>query len=174
MRKLEIRDAEMMQIAIRQEIDRSEESRYDHRLHGVLLVASSYTCTEVANLFGDDRRTIQRWVRKFEESGFAGLREGDHPGRPARLDEKQCDEVASALRKSPRDFGYEQNLWDGKMLSEHLKRQYKIKLGVRQCQRLFSKFGFRMRKPRPQIAQADPLKVEAFKKTPPLGKKKGY
>ncbi len=36
MRKLEIVDAEVMQVAIRQEIDRSEESRYDHRLHGVL------------------------------------------------------------------------------------------------------------------------------------------
>lgn len=174
MRKLEIRDAEMMQIAIRQEIDRSEESRYDHRLHGVLLVASDHTCTEVARLFGEDRRTIQRWVSRFEASGFDALREGDHPGRPTKVDEKQWTNIAAALRKSPRDFGYEQNLWDGKMLSEHLKRQYNVKLGVRQCQRLFSKLGFRMRKPRPQIAQADPLKVEAFKKTSPLGKKKGY
>lgn len=33
MRKLEIADAEIMQLAIRQEIERSEESRYDHRLH---------------------------------------------------------------------------------------------------------------------------------------------
>lgn len=173
MRKLEIRDAEMMQIAIRQEIDRSEESRYDHRLHGVLLVANSYTCIEVANLFGEDRRTIQRWVSRFEAAGFDGLREGSHPGRPTKLDEQQCTDIAAALRKSPRDFGYEQNLWDGKMLSEHVKRQYNVKLGVRQCQRLFSKLGFRMRKPRPQIAQADPLKGEAFKKTPPLGKKKG-
>ena len=84
MRKLEIRDAEVMQIAIRQEIDRSEESRYDHRLHGVLLVASDHTCTEVARLFGEDRRTIQRWVSGFEASGFDALREGDHPGRPTK------------------------------------------------------------------------------------------
>jgi transposase len=174
MRKLEIRDAEIMQIAIRQEIDRSEESRYNHRLHGVLLVASNYTCTDVARLFGEDRRTIQRWVSRFEVNGFDGLREGEHPGRPTKLNEKQLANIALALRKSPRDFGYEQNLWDGKMLSEHLKRQHNVKLGVRQCQRLFSKLGFRMRKPRPQIAQADPLKVEAFKKTPPLGKKKGH
>jgi transposase len=174
MKKFEIRDAEIMQIAIRQEIDRSEESRYDHRLHGVLLVASDHTCTEVARLFGEDRRTIQRWVSRFEASGFDGIREGDHPGRPTKLDDEQWTNIAAALRKSPRDFGYEQNLWDGKMLSEHLKQQYNVRLGVRQCQRLFSKLGFRMRKPRPHIAQADPLKVEAFKKTSPLGKKKGY
>jgi transposase len=174
MRKLEIRDTEVMQIAIRQEIERSDESRYDHRLHGVLLVASSQTCTDVARLFGEDRRTIQRWVKKFETAGFDGLREGDHPGRPNRIDEKQLDAVAADLRKSPRDFGHEQNLWDGKLLSEHLKKHYNIKLGVRQCQRMFSKLGFRLRKPRPQVAQSDPVKVEAFKKTPPSGKKKGH
>jgi len=39
MRKLEISDAEVMGIAIRQEIERNEEARYDHRLHGLLLVA---------------------------------------------------------------------------------------------------------------------------------------
>ena len=172
MRKLGISDAEVMQIAIRQEIERSEESRYDHRLHGVLLVASDHTCTEVARLFGEDRRTIQRWVSRFEASGFSGLIEGKHTGRPTKLDEKQWESIAAALRKSPRDFGYEQNLWDGKMLREHLRRQYKVRLGVRQCQRLFRKFGFRMRKPKPLIAQSNPLHVEAFKKTSLVGQKK--
>jgi hypothetical protein len=37
MRTLEIAEAEVMQMAIRQEIDRSEESRYDSRLHEVVL-----------------------------------------------------------------------------------------------------------------------------------------
>lgn len=38
MRKLEIADREVMRIAIQQEIARSDESRYDHRLHGLLLI----------------------------------------------------------------------------------------------------------------------------------------
>lgn len=174
MRKLEIKDAEVMQIAIRQEIERSDESRYDHRLHGVLLVASRQTCAEVARLFGEDRRTIQRWVKKFQKSGFEGLREGGHTGRPNKLGVKQLETVAADLRKKPRDFGHKQNLWDGKVLSEHLKKRYHVKLGVRQCQRMFSRLGFRLRKPRPQVAQSDPAKIEALKKTPSLGKKEGY
>ncbi len=40
MRKLVISDADVMALAIRQEIGRNDESRYDHRLHGVLLVAN--------------------------------------------------------------------------------------------------------------------------------------
>lgn len=48
MRKLEIADPEIMRIAIQQEIARSDESRYDHRLHGLLLVAGGQSCQQVA------------------------------------------------------------------------------------------------------------------------------
>jgi hypothetical protein len=58
MRKLEIADAEIVQVAIRQEIDRSDESRYDHRVQGVLLVASGRSCTAVSQLFEEDATTV--------------------------------------------------------------------------------------------------------------------
>ena len=170
MRKLEIADAEAMQLAIRQEIDRSEESRYDHRLHGLLLVASGRSCTEVGQLFGEEATTVQRWVHRFAQSGFAGLREGERPGRPRSLDERQWKRLARNLRRDPRSLGYAQNLWDGKLLAEHLKRRYGVSLGVRQCQRIFNQLGFRRRKPRPQLAQSEPEAVAASKKTASTGK----
>ncbi len=37
MRKLSVDDVEDMVIALQNEISRSPESRYDHRLHGVLM-----------------------------------------------------------------------------------------------------------------------------------------
>ncbi len=170
MRKLEIADAEVMQLALREEIDRSEESRYDHRLHGLLLVSSGRSCTEVGELFGEAATTVQRWVRRFEESGFAGLREGERSGRPRALDDRSWSRIEADLRKDPRSLGLEANLWDGPLLSEHLRRTYGINLGVRQCQRLFRHMGFRLRKPRPQVAQADPILVAAVKKTAKSGK----
>lgn len=170
MRKLEIADGEVMQLAIRQEIERSEESRYDHRLHGLLLVATGRSCTEVSQLFGENATTVQRWVQRFERDGFSGLREGQRPGRPRVLDERRWRRIEADLRKMPRDFGFEASLWDGPILSEHLRHSYRIKLGVRQCQRLFRQMGFRLRKPRPQVAQADPVRVAAVKKTAAAGK----
>jgi len=171
MRRLEIDDADIMQMAIQDEIQRSEESRYDHRLHGVLLVSSGMSCYEVAELFGQSPRTVQYWVKRFEQSGFAGLQEKQRPGRPARLDAKTLEAIGADLRCEPRSCGYEQNLWDGKLLSHHVSEKYRIKLGVRQCQRLFRHLGFRRRKPRPLIAKADPEGQRAFKKTPRSGNK---
>lgn len=48
MKKLEISDTEVMGIAIRQEIARNDESRYDHRLHGVLLVANGMSALRIS------------------------------------------------------------------------------------------------------------------------------
>ena len=65
---------------------------------------------------------------------------------------------------NPEDIGYIQNLWDGKLLSHHLKVKYGMDLGTRQCKRIIRKLGFRLRKPRPVIAKGDDTKREAFKK----------
>lgn len=173
MRKVQIADAEVMRIAIQQEIARSEESRYDHRLHGLLLVTGGQSCRQVAELFGEDGTTVQRWVRRFEKGGLDALREGERSGRPRTLDAAQWRELQGELRKSPREFGLQATLWDGPVLSEHLQCRYEVRLGVRQCQRLFRQMGFRLRKPRPQVAQADPLKITAVKKIPPPGSTKG-
>ena len=172
MRKLEITEADLMRIALQDEIKRSEESRYDHRLHGVLLVCSGLSCYHVADLLGQSPRTVQYWVQHFEKSGFAGLQEGERPGRPTVFDEATLQRLGNDLRQQPQVFGYRENLWDGKLLSHHLSQKYGIKIGVRQCQRLFGKMGFRRRKPRPLIAQSDPEARKAYKKTPPISKKK--
>lgn len=165
MRKLEIQDARIMRMAVQNEIARSEESRYDHRLHGILLVCQGFSCYEVADILGHSPRTIQYWVQRFEESGFAGLEEKERIGRPTKLDEKMLEQVGKDLRHSPLEFGYSQNLWDGKLLSHHLTTCYGVQIGVRQCQRVFHGLGFRRRKPRGVIANADPEDRNAYKKT---------
>ena len=162
---LTIEDAHVIGLAIQQEIGRSEEARYDHRLHGLLLVCKGYSCYKTGELLGQSPRTVASWVRRFEEHGLAGLHDQERPGRPSALGPKHAERVASDLRCAPRDLGYEQNLWDGKLLSHHMDKTYGVHIGVRQCQRLFHAYGFRQRKPRPLLAHADPEEQEAYKKT---------
>jgi transposase len=168
MQKLKISETEIMRLAVQQEIARSEESRYDHRLHGILLVSHGISCPQVAEWLGQDPRTVQRWVNRFETKGFAGLQEGERLGRPSKICEAKWEMLESELRRNPREFGYTQNLWDGRLLAHHLSKTHEINLGTRQCQRIFRQLGFRRRKPRPVIAQADPAAQAAYKKTKPV------
>jgi transposase len=165
MRPLTIADAPTIVLGLQDEIRRSEESRYDHRLHGVLLVAQGMSCPEVSRLLGDSPRTVEYWVRRFEEKGLAGLVEGERTGRPRRLNDKQLEEIESVLRQSPESVGIASGLWDGKGLAAFIKERYGVTLRVRQCQYMFKSFGFRRRKPRPLIARANPELQETYKKT---------
>lgn len=168
MRPLTIAEAPTVVLALQDEIRRSEEARYDHRLHGVLLVAQGMSCRHAAAVLGDAPRTVEYWVRSFERAGLAGLQEGVRSGRPRRLTEAQLKIVGRALRRPPEAAGLSTNLWDGKALAGYLDQEFGIPLGVRQCQRLFRTLGFRLRKPRPQIAQADPERQRAHKKNSKL------
>jgi transposase len=123
MRPLRISDTTSV-LGLQQEIQRSEESRYDHRLHGVLLVAQGMTCPEVARLLGDAPRSVEYWVHRFDQRGLAGLTEGERPGRPSRLDDKHVKEINRVLRGKPSDAGMRVNLWDGKTLSAWIDKAH--------------------------------------------------
>jgi len=164
MKTAHISDAETVILILQDEIRRSYEARYDHRLHAILMVAQGMSCRKVADLLGDSPRAVAYWVNRFEAEGLSGLADADRPGRPRRLDERQMHQIQEALHSSPADYGMKANLWDGKLLSHFIKQHFSVQLGVRQCQRLFRQLGFRLRKPRPLIATADPQRQQDFKK----------
>src|SRR5271169_5718786 len=111
MKPLTINDPDII-LGLQDEIRRSEESRYDHRLHGVLLVVQGMTCPEVSRLLGDAPRSVAYWVQRFEASGLAGLVEGERAGRPQRLNGSQLREIDAVLRRTPRDVHLTGTLWD--------------------------------------------------------------
>jgi transposase len=164
MKALSISDAPSIILGLQDEIKRSDDSRYDHRLHAILLVAQGTSPRQVALQFGDAPRTVENWVRQFERDGLAGLVEHERSGRPRRLTERQLAKISTALRKPPSDAGFVVALWDGKLLAEYIHREFSIPLGHRQCQRMFRQLGFRQRKPRGIIGQADPVRREEVKK----------
>jgi transposase len=136
MRKLAPRGAHWLRELIQAAVRRSDEQRYLHRLHCVLLVAEGRSCYEVARWFGEDARTIERWVHALDAHGMEGLREHHGGGRPARLTAAQAQRLAIELQRTPDAPGHPRRTWSGKLLTQHLRGSYGIELSARQCQRL--------------------------------------
>ncbi|MFH1756431.1 MAG: helix-turn-helix domain-containing protein [Pseudomonadota bacterium] len=139
MRRMSFDEAEMLKIALQQEISRSPESRYDHRLHGLLLFCKGLSSYEIADLLGHSPRTIQYWFHRFEKEGLTGLWDMEGQGRLPALDEQAKRRLEEDLRRPPTTLGYSQGQWDGVLLCHHLDQAFGTKLGVRQCQRLWSR-----------------------------------
>ena len=100
----------------------------------------------------------------MDEGGFEALRPKKQPGRPHKLTKEQKEEIKDAILSEPSIHGY--NVWDGPSLSDFIFRKYEVKLGVRQCQRLFHQLGFSQIRPQAFPAkdrEEDPNRGE-FKK----------
>lgn len=169
MKRITVPDAETFIAAIQDELSRTREGRYFHRLAVVLHVLRGASAYEASRAFGFSSRAIEYWINRLASNGPHGLWDGKHPGRPSRLSASQMQVLRKELRRNPRDIGYDQNLWDGVLLSHHLEKNYAISLSIRQCQRLFHQMGFSLQRPRRQASEASPSQQKTFKKTSTSG-----
>jgi transposase len=142
MRKLKINNPEAEILTLQNEIRRSEESRYDHRLHGVLMVAQGLSAPEAGSLLGDAPRTVELWIHRFQKEGISGLREIKRPGRPSRLNQQQMAEIQNTVCTfSPSELGLDADLWNSNTLSMYL-HSLGVDIKPRQCRNLLRKWDF--------------------------------
>ncbi|MFQ5965180.1 MAG: transposase [Candidatus Scalinduaceae bacterium] len=174
MKQVKNQEGETLIATIRDELSKTPEGRYYHRLHVVLQYIQGNSSNEIARFYGHSPRTIQYWICKFLSCGCENLWEGKRSGRPGHLSMSMRRKLQHEIRRSLREFGYEQDSWNGPLLSEHLKERYAVTLSIRQCQRLLRQLGLCLRRPR--LLDTAGLRVqESFfykpllrKRSPPL------
>lgn len=162
MNKRVIENKDSIILAIQNAINTSEEAKYYHRLDLVMLAVNGMPVKEIATLFNESPTTISYWTKKVVEQGVESLKSGKHPGRNSRLSDEMLAQVDLDLQKSPTEFGYDLNLWDGLVLSKHLSDHYSIGIQVRQCQRILRQLGYTLQRPQTKPSGSSPELQEAF------------
>lgn len=142
----------------------STDSKYKIRVFSVNLVLSGMSAAEVAEKAGVARSTVSDWVKTADEQGFDALKTVKPTGRHPKLNKTQREEIDAILQKNPNEYGYK--VWDGPSLSDLIKKEYHIKLSIRQCQRLFHELGYSRIRPQvfPSKEYEDTEAREEFKK----------
>ena len=142
-----------------------DDTRYYFRVFSVNFVLNGMSAANVAEIAGVSRSTVSDWVKAVDEQGFEALKSVKPSGRPSKLSVKQKSEIDDVIQKEPSEFGYK--VWDGPTLSAYIKEKYDIKLGVRQCQRLFHELGYSKIRPQvfPSKGYEDTETRNVFKKT---------
>jgi transposase len=168
MKRLVILDKDGIKAKIQGYFSGNEESKFIHRLHGVLLFAEKddESCDSIGALFGNSPRTVSNWIWRINKTGdIESLRSKKQPGRPPRLSEEQRKELITVIQESPEKHGITSNVWDGKSLSAYIDKRYGVIMKTRTCQRLFRQLGFTLRRARPVVARANEEKKAETKKT---------
>lgn len=168
MQKLKIINPKQIEQQIYEYLHKSDEAKYIHRLHGILLLLNNEenNCSNVASLFKNSPRSLSNWIHQINESGsIEVLKDKPRSGRKPKLNDYQLGHIRTILQLHPSEVNITANIWDGKSLSFYIQREFEVNLQVRQCQRLFRKLGFSLKRARPIVAKGNPEKKEQAKKT---------
>jgi len=169
MQRLIIEEPKKIERQINALINNDPESKFIYRLCSLKMLINdpSSTTEKLGKMMQASPRTISNWIHAINSSGkIEVLRDKEKPGRRSGLSDEQMLELQNDIQQHPSTFGLEANLWDGKTLSHHIKRKHGVLIQVRQCQRIFRKLGFTLKRGRTMVANGDPEKKKAFKKTP--------
>src|SRR5262245_32920942 len=132
-----------------------EDPEVRFRVHILLLLADGHTWETVAALLYCSSRTIDRWVKRFQEEGLDGL-SGRRRGRPFRFAAVWVRLVAAmVLRLSPRDFGWLRSRWTCALLALAVKGRFDVGVSRETVRRWLQRGQMVYRRPRPIRGPSD-------------------
>jgi len=174
MKKLTLNEPRKIEQQIDKLIGSDPEGKFIYRLCSLKMFLNNptFTTESLGKLMQTSPRTIANWINSINSEGKIDiLRDRDKPGRSTTLNEAQMKHLKDQIQKHPRESGLDSNLWDGKLLSHYIKKKFGKELKVRQCQRLFNKLGFTLKRGRTMVAKGNPSDKQTLKKTSGNSKK---
>src|SRR4030042_2604269 len=110
-----------------------------------LLILEGQRPKWIIDILGLTRQSLNNWMHNVNERGVTALKALPRPGRPTQLADKIQKALENDLERSPLEFGLNRVRWDGPTLVVHIKRQFGIKLKVRQAQMWMHQLGYRLK-----------------------------
>lgn len=128
-----------------------------------IISSARYPIRLVSSVFGTDRTTLWRWIKRFASQGIAGLADEPKGHKPLKLGAEQRQHVARWLEEGRNSQG-EPIFWTLQKLMLAIEMEFGISLGQTATWDLVRQLGFRQKVPRPRHAKADKQAQESFKK----------
>jgi transposase len=96
------------------------------RLEAISLVRQGIPQKEVAQRLKVSRQTVSRWVTRQRLLGDEALKRSTRVGRIPELSAKQRELLKGLLAQSPRNFGYDGQLWTCPRVARLIESQFGV------------------------------------------------
>ena len=117
-----------------------------------IISSAHYPVSLVSAIFGTDRTTLWRWIKRFASKGIAGLADEPKGHKPPKLGVEQRQQVANWLEEGRNRQG-EPIFWTLQKLMLAIATEFGISLGQTATWDLVQQLGFRQKVPRPRHAK---------------------
>lgn len=117
----------------------------------------------VVNVLGFNRACIYRWLRVYDEGGYAALESEPPPGaEPIITDEMDAWLKRTILSQTPLEFGYDTPLWTCGIIVDILKNEFHVVTGESTVRLHLKAMGLTPQKPSYRDVERDEREIEFF------------
>jgi len=136
----------------------SPKAKVLRRAQALLWLKEGHSVAAVAHLCGVSRQTVYNWIDRYQRRGRSkeALEDRPRPGRPKLMSQKHLAQLEEILSQDPQRLGYCQTTWTVPLLGYHLQAHYGLAVSGKTLRRSLHKLGYRWKRPRYVLAQADP------------------
>lgn len=125
------------------------------RRRAVIAVAEGMSINGVADAHGVSRKTVSRWVSRYEIDGHIGLCRKAGSGRPRKLEELTEEQLCRLILQGASSFGYETDLWTVARLQQVIGSEFGIRLCKNTVWRRLRDAGLTYQKPEREYYEID-------------------
>jgi transposase len=139
----------------------------------VARVSEGHLQKDVAAILGIHPDTLSRWVRMEREGGMAALKAKPTPGRPRKLSARQDRAVLSWLSKSPKRFGFPDELWTSRRVASLIEQRLGVHFNANYLVEWLTQHGLSSQKPMKKALERNETAIAQWvaQEWPCLGKK---
>ena len=139
-------------------------ARLARRIHGVYLARMGQTCPEIMRITGAARRTVQKWVARYNHGGIDELIEKPRSGAPTKLPGFVEQQILKRIQAGPQHNDVV-GVFNARAIQRIIEREYGVLYSLTGLYDWLHRMGFSYLCPRPLHEKSDPAAQEAFKKT---------
>lgn len=152
---------------LKQLFKRQQKAYIRQRLQAIKWLWQGKSRSEVVEKLGIDRSSLLNWLHLLIEHGVeAGLKllaQAKKVKKSGKLRaDRQADLIDILEHKKPSDYGYQQNIFTGKILVEVVEKEWQVKLSDQSIYNLLERHGFSYQRGHRDYDNADPLQQQAY------------
>lgn len=136
------------------------------RIRVVAMAKAGHTTPQIVQALKVPRRSVQRWVGRYNEQDVAGLRHHKGAGARPRLKVDQHERLRARLDAGPTTKD-NTCAWSGTAIVQLLEKEFNVVLKRDAVYKLLHRMNYSWLCPRPRHPKSDQAAQDAFKKTSP-------
>jgi transposase len=134
------------------------------RRHGIALLKTGATVTEVARRLGCSHSSVILWRDMVRRQGVNGLKARPASGRPPKLTARQQRQLPRLLLRGAMAWGFGTELWTTTRIASVIRRQFGVPLHRAHVGRVLTTLGWSCQKPERRALERDEVAIARWKR----------